>query len=437
MRAYSPEEGFPVAFFESAVKVGEEARNIELVGIAERKAAPVLIRESVNTADPFSMGEGGGDLGTYQDIDPFYYQLSGGGHWSRDGAGSSDTWDLYATSGGDSFLGLYGWDEWYRGAQKIKFHLNPNGGAGQWKFEVYANDAWLELGYIQLGGQTVVTEFELVPDWSLVEGITYSNGRMASYSNAVALEAYITRIEYIPPPDPWVNVLDTDHFDFSAMDVTWNETESRADYSGDWGVSFWSVGTWAEGLANPGEFKFKANPFGSSSGSILFEAMVEGAGYQIVESFSFPPNEWSETELQIPITNWPEGVITGVRFTNNAGIASGGYITAISFPFGEESGGAFEPVDTLDVGDATKLHIFASHSQSNGTCKVTPVLLTNEGVVVGILTPVDLAAGGISLDGKYMAPISTCLNVAGAHKVGFHVTELSEGNTVNVFAWTT
>jgi hypothetical protein len=90
------------------------------------------------------------------------------------------------------------------------------------------------------------------------------------------------------------------------------------------------------------------------------------------------------------------------------------------------------------VGDNSHLACYVDHTQSNGSCLITPLLCDNDGSVLGYLAPkVSSVKVPVIKSGKYL---SSCLSweimTTGSWKLFPLVSELSSGNSVDVYAYT-
>jgi hypothetical protein len=90
------------------------------------------------------------------------------------------------------------------------------------------------------------------------------------------------------------------------------------------------------------------------------------------------------------------------------------------------------------VGDNSHLVCYVTHTQNNGACLVTPLLCDNDGVVIGYLPPkISNVKVPVQKSGKYL---SICLSwevmSTGAWKIFPLVSELSDGNSVDVYTYT-
>jgi hypothetical protein len=93
---------------------------------------------------------------------------------------------------------------------------------------------------------------------------------------------------------------------------------------------------------------------------------------------------------------------------------------------------------SLVSGDNMYLACYVDHAQSNGSCLITPLLCDNDGSVLGYLAPkVSTVKIPVTKSGKYL---SVCLSwevmSSGAWKLFPLVSELSNGNSIDVYAYT-
>jgi hypothetical protein len=90
------------------------------------------------------------------------------------------------------------------------------------------------------------------------------------------------------------------------------------------------------------------------------------------------------------------------------------------------------------VGDNSFFACYLGHSQSNGSCLVTPLLCDNDGLVIGTLeSRVSRVMLPVVNGAKYM---SNCLSwpilETGAWKIYAHITDLSGSNVVDIWCFT-
>jgi len=92
------------------------------------------------------------------------------------------------------------------------------------------------------------------------------------------------------------------------------------------------------------------------------------------------------------------------------------------------------------VGDNAYFACYLAHSESNGSCLVTPLLCDNDGNVIGTLEPKQSDVNqGIPLVSS-SAYLSRCLvwevMTTGAHKLYPHVYNLSDSNSIDMWCFT-
>jgi|WetSurMetagenome_2_1015567.scaffolds.fasta_scaffold367686_2 hypothetical protein len=93
---------------------------------------------------------------------------------------------------------------------------------------------------------------------------------------------------------------------------------------------------------------------------------------------------------------------------------------------------------SLVVGDNSRFACYIEHSQSNGTCLVTPLLCDNDGVALGYL-PAKSSSADMSIvkSGKYLSPcLSWEILNTGAWKIHPLIFGLSDGNNIDVYSYT-
>jgi hypothetical protein len=93
---------------------------------------------------------------------------------------------------------------------------------------------------------------------------------------------------------------------------------------------------------------------------------------------------------------------------------------------------------SLVAGDNMYLACYVNHSQSNGSCLVTPLLCDNDGVVLGYLDPKvsSVKVPVINVTNYLSVCLSWEVMSTGAWKLFPLVSELSDGNSVDVYAYT-
>ena len=93
---------------------------------------------------------------------------------------------------------------------------------------------------------------------------------------------------------------------------------------------------------------------------------------------------------------------------------------------------------TMVAGDNSRLACYVQHSQSNGSCIVTPLLCDATGDPIGTLEPkVSRVMVPVINAGQYL---SVCLDWSimntGAWYLYFNISQISSGNSVNLYAYT-
>jgi hypothetical protein len=90
------------------------------------------------------------------------------------------------------------------------------------------------------------------------------------------------------------------------------------------------------------------------------------------------------------------------------------------------------------VGDNSFFACYLGHSQSNGSCLVTPLLCDNDGLVIGTLeSRVSQVMLPVVSGTKYMANcLSWPILETGAWKIYAHITDLSSSNTIDIWCYT-
>jgi hypothetical protein len=93
---------------------------------------------------------------------------------------------------------------------------------------------------------------------------------------------------------------------------------------------------------------------------------------------------------------------------------------------------------SIETGDNAYCAIYPRHSQSAGSCVVTPLLCDNQGTVVGMLdskysnVPITMYSGS-----DYISkPLIWDIKSTGAWKIYVHISELSDSNTVKLWIYT-
>jgi hypothetical protein len=91
----------------------------------------------------------------------------------------------------------------------------------------------------------------------------------------------------------------------------------------------------------------------------------------------------------------------------------------------------------ITIGDNSYLAVYPRHSQSNGSCLITPLLCDNEGVVIGCLETKSSSVMLPAASGTNY--IANCLSWAvietGAWKLYPHVSNLSSSDTIDLWCY--